>query len=290
MAPVDDSTSARNKCDILRDIVVGVGGSERSFAALRYGIELARATRAPVRAVVVDTIRANLAMALAHGDTLQRLIADGERLAHAEGQRIAARIRRTADGLDVGLTVEHESGAVVECLTMASSKASLLVVGKRGHRDEHGGLLGTNTELLARRVRVPVLMTPKEFRPIREVVVAYAAKELGARNLATAEQLCSILKVRLRVVTVAKEPKSGDQVLAQVPGTLRDRNVPTTFEVLQGRVAAELAKTTTEESLLILGASGHSRAYHLLLGDVTVEAMRSANGPVLLSSKLGESS
>ncbi|UCC32821.1 MAG: universal stress protein, partial [Phycisphaerales bacterium] len=146
----------QEKCDILRDIVVGVGGSERSFAALRYALELGRASGAPIRAVVVDPIRVNLAMAVAHGDTLQRLIADGERLAHAEGERIAAHIRRVADQCHVGLTVEHDSGSVVECLARASSEASLLVVGKRGHRDEHGGFLGTNTELLARRVRVPI--------------------------------------------------------------------------------------------------------------------------------------
>jgi nucleotide-binding universal stress UspA family protein len=169
---------------------------------------------------------------------------------------------------------------------MASRKASLLVVGKRGHRDEHGGLLGTNTELLARRVQVPILMTPKRFRPIREVVVAYAGKGPGAWNLAAATQLCNILNVRLRVATVAKDVKSGEQVLAQPRDMLRDGDVPTTFEVLRGRVAMELSKTTTRESLLVLGASNHSRAYHLLLGNVTVEAMRSASGPVLLSSKL----
>jgi len=280
--------SAQNECDILSNIVVGVGGSERSFAALRYALELGRATRAQVRAVVVDTIRVNLGMALAHGDTLQRLIADGEKVAHAEGERMAARARRTGNEFGVELTVEHDSGAVVECLAIASSEASLLVVGKRGHRDEHGGLLGTNTELLARRVRVPVLMTPKEFRPIREVVVAYAAKEPAARNLAAAARESSILNVPVRVVTVAKDAKSGEQVLAQARDSLRDRKMAVTFAVLQGRVATEPSKTTTEGSLLILGASGHSRTYHILLGNVTVEAMRSANGPVLISSELSE--
>ena len=116
-----------NKCDILSDIVIGVGGSERSFAALRYALELGRASGAPIRAVVVDPTRVNLATSLVHGDTLQRFIADAEKLAHAEGRRIAERIQRTADNFDVALTVEYESGAVVECLTIASSKASLLL-------------------------------------------------------------------------------------------------------------------------------------------------------------------
>ena len=288
MVREDQGMSAQDKCDILCDIVVGVGGSDRSFAALRYALELGRATRGRVRAIIVDTIRVNLAMAVAHGDTLQRLIADGEKLAHVEGERIAGRARRTGNECGVELAVEHESGSVVECLTMQSSKASLLVVGKRGHRDEHGGFLGTNTELLARRVRVPILMTPKEFRPIRELVVADAAKEPAARNLKIAARLSGALNVPLRVVTVAKDTKSGEQVLAQARSFLQDRNVLVTFEVLKGRVATELSRTTTVGSLLILGASGRSRTYHLLLGNVTVEVMRSASGPVLISSKLSE--
>ena len=40
VAPVVESIDVQRKCDILRDIVVGVGGSERSFAALRYALEL----------------------------------------------------------------------------------------------------------------------------------------------------------------------------------------------------------------------------------------------------------
>ncbi len=274
-----------NRCDILREMVVGVGGSERSFTALRYGLELARASGREVKAVIVDAVRVSLQMAQAPGDILQRFVSEAERVAHIEGERIARRAARLAEDLNLKMKVEHDSGPVAECLALAASRASLLVVGKRGHRDEHGGFLGTNTELLARLVRVPVLLTPKDFRPIEELVVAYAAKEPGARNLVLARQLCDVLRARLRVVTVAKNTKAGESVLAQAQQALGDYEAPIAYDVLIGRVADELRKATGKESLLLLGASGHSRTYHLLLGDVTVEAMRSANGPVLLSSK-----
>ena len=277
--------SIPGETDLLRHIIVGVGGSERSFTALRYALELGRASDTAVRAVVVDTVRVSLAMALAHGDTLQRFVLEGERLARLEGERLASRALRVAGDFDVDLKVVHESGAVVECLATASEHASLLVVGKRGHREDHGGFLGTNTELLARRVRVPIMLTPKELRPIHEIVVAYAAKEPGARSLVIATQLSELLGARLRVVTVAKDAKAGESVLAQAQQVLGDYDAPMAYNVLIGRVADELRKATNRESLLLLGASGHSRTYHLLLGDVTVEAMRSANGPVLLSSK-----
>lgn len=274
-----------NKCDTLGEIVVGVGGSESSFTALRYGLELARASGGEVKAVIVDAVRMSLQMAQVPGDILQRFVSEAERVARLEGVRIAQRAARMAADLNLEMKVEHESGAVVECLAAASSHATLLVVGKRGHRDEHGGFLGTNTELLARRTQLPVLLTPKQFRPINEVVVAYAAKEPGARNLVLARQLCDVLRARLRVVTVAKDTKAGESILAKAQQALGDYDAPIAFDILNGCVADELRKATSRESLLILGASGHSRVYHLLLGDVTVEAMRSANGPVLMSSK-----
>ncbi|MHC5108745.1 MAG: universal stress protein [Planctomycetota bacterium] len=274
-----------NSHDVLADIIVGVGGSDRSFAALQYALDLGRVSSRAVRAVVVDTIRMSLSMALSHGSTFQRMLGEAEQLADLHSDRIEERARRVAAEKKANLTFQRDEGPVVDCLLDASEQASLLVVGKRGHRDDHGGFLGTNTELLARRVKIPILLTPGQYRPIREVVVAYAAKEPGARNLAMALYLQQKLGVDLRIVTIAKDRKQGELVADQAKKALAERNASAICKVLVGRVADELCMTTRRDSLLIIGATGHSRAYRLILGDVTVEVMRGAQGPVLLSAR-----
>lgn len=273
--------------DYLNQVVVGVGGSERSFAALRYAFSLSHGSENPVTAVIVDAVRLSLAMSFAQGQTLQHLITQAERLSSIESDRIAERALRLADDLDRPLTILRQEGSVVDALTDASEQASLLVVGKRGHRDDHGGFLGTNTELLSRRVRIPILLTPSKFEPIREVVVAYAAKEAGVRNLALARALCNDLEAELRVVSVAKSMTRAEEIIAQAREALGEKQSAAEYNTLSGDVADELCRVSGSNRLLLLGASGRSRTYRFLLGDVTVEAMRRARGPVLISAKPG---
>lgn len=277
--------SKRQSTNLFERIIVGVGGSQRSYTALTYALAFGEHSSEPVTAVIVDTIRVNMALGLAHGRTLERLLVEAERLSEEEGDRIEEQALEIAQSSSAELRVIREEGSVVDRLSDASSSASLVVVGKRGYRDDHSGFLGTNTELLTRSVHSPILLTPDRFHPLRRVVVAYTAKESGDANMRSALQICERFNTSLLVATVDRDRSRGESTLDRARGILAGSEVRASFEVSAGRVADELCGMSRKDSLLLLGASGHSRAYRFLLGDITVETMRRAPGPVLISGR-----
>ena len=126
-------------------LLVGVGGSDRSLTALRYALEIARRTSAEVEGLIVEDVILSCKMFLGHGDSLARFMEEAERLADLAGNRIEQQIRQIAGEIGYPIAIQRNQGRVADCMVDASDRASLLVLGKYGHRPDHGGLLGTNT-------------------------------------------------------------------------------------------------------------------------------------------------
>jgi len=58
-----------------------------------------------------------------------------------------------------------------------------------------------------------------------------------------------------------------------------------TFSVETGDPATAIIKHCADDTLVVMGAYGHSRLYHMVLGSVAEQVMRFASGPALLSAK-----
>jgi len=278
--------SASESKQWLQRIVVGVCGSPPSFAALRYAIQLGKASSAAVEAVVIDELRVSLATSFADGETLSRLMREAERVAQVEFHAVSHQIKQLADQARVPVSVRHEEGRVADCLHEACAQASLMVIGKRGHRDAHGGLLGTNAELTLRRTHRPILLTPVAYGTIKRILVAYAAKAPGRDNLSWGRHLGAMLRVPMTVLTVQGTAQEGEAILDFARQELRETSTKTTYITRSGPPAAEIAAEAGEGTLLIIGSSGHSRLHRFILGDVTTQVVREARGPVLVSEKL----
>ncbi len=270
---------------LFRQMVVGVGGSERSFSALRYGLDLAQRARAGLRAVVVEELAYGAAMALTHGENLARLVQGAERLASAVGENVARHALALARDAQVKLAVDRVQGNPHDQLVEAGRDASLLILGKRGQRAYRGSLLGSNTELIVRRTRRPVLLTPGEFRPMARVLLAYAGKDGGMPAVQAAAGMARLLKLPLTVITVgynlAHLRDAHDQADTLLRGQVRDIS----FTSTGGDPVRVLVDQAVADTLLVMGAYGHSRLYHVTLGSVTEQVIREAEGPVLLAGK-----
>jgi hypothetical protein len=84
------STSAAGDRDrfpgeLFNRLLVGVGGSDRSLAALRYALEIARRTSAEVEGLIVEDVTFSCRLFLGHGDSLRRFMEEAERLADVAG-------------------------------------------------------------------------------------------------------------------------------------------------------------------------------------------------------------
>ena len=270
---------------ILTRLLVATGGSEPSLSALRFALYLARASSSHVEALIAEDILLPPAALLAHGDSLVRLMRQTESLAAHAWDETERRVRRIADEHGVSIAIRRRTGRVADVVTAAGQNASLIILGRRGCREEHGGLLGSNTEIIARRTEKPVLLAPDEFRVPHRVVVAYGGKEMGAHALEMGIALADTLKLPLTILTVAGDTRRRDEVWDRAQRVQPALSGRAAFEHDDGDVAPTILRRATAETLLIMGAYGHSRLYRMVLGSVTEQVMRAARGPLLLSRK-----
>lgn len=290
MAQFTSGKSASQPEALCDQIVVGVGGSERSMTALEYGLLLARAANSQAEAIIVNEIHVSLAMTLAHGDTLERLMTQAEAIAERETKRIADRIREMAHRCGTQVAVSTEQGYVVDALTDASARATLAVIGKRGlQSDQDEGLMGPNAELFVKRTNKPVLLTPSRFEQLERVVVAFGAKAPGSTNLRSGAALAQYLQIPLCVVTVQPDDTRACAVRELAEQELDKIGATADYEMHVGDPASGLLAYSTPNAIIVVGPSGRSRLSRFILGNVTEEVMREAQGPVLITAKLSTS-
>lgn len=149
----DDQTPDR------RRIVVGVDGSEASLAALRWGLDEARATAARVEAVLVYAPDPYLNFAFGDYPAVSEAPHDQiRRSALAQLRRAVAAAARPEDRVRLELALIADSAAA-RALTRHAETADLLVVGGSRHHG-FGVLLGSTASACVRHATGPVVVVP----------------------------------------------------------------------------------------------------------------------------------
>ena len=210
---------------------------------------------------------------------------DAERLAAIAGDRVERQIQQLARETGLTVAVQRDQGRVADCMVDASGRASLLVLGKFGHRHDHGGLLGTNSELIIRRAHKPVLLTPERFVWPRRVLIAYGGKALGDEVLQTGITCSQALGLPLQVITVERDAARRSSLWEKAKDQFAEAAATATFEHDEGDPSSAIVRRTANDTLLVMGAYGRSKLYRMILGSVTTEVMRAAHGLVLLTAK-----
>ena len=214
-----------------------------------------------------------------------------------------------ADGVD-RINLLHETGFLVDCLEKFEAGCDLIVLGKRGEAAEFAsGHLGANLERIVRSSNKPCLLTSRQFKPIERVLIAYDGS-LSSQKILQFIADTSIFKgLELYIVTVAKS--TADQTAIARIESAKQLAQQAGFEpvcsVIEGHSEKAIQRgfgghmgasplsherlnqeailnyvTEQDISLLVMGAYGHSRIRHLVIGSTTAQMLRSSHIPVLL--------
>lgn len=181
----------------------------------------------------------------------------------------------------------HETGFLVDSFHEFEAQADLIMLGKRGEAAEFAsGHLGANLERIVRASHKPCLVTSRQFKPIERVLVAYDGSESGQKMLQFLAQSPAFKGLELHILTVAK--KADDQAaiarLNEAEQATKVAGFNPIRQLLQGDPEKVIAHYVEEKdiSLLLMGAYGHSRIRHLVIGSTTAQMLRSSHIPVLL--------
>ncbi|MDJ0680370.1 MAG: universal stress protein [Xenococcaceae cyanobacterium MO_167.B52] len=184
------------------------------------------------------------------------------------------------------IKLTHETGFLVDLFHNFEANADLIILGKRGEAadfaTEH---LGANMERIVRASHKPCLVTPREFKQVNRVLLAYDGGKSCQKALKYLIELPVFKDLEFHIITIAhRDKKAALNHLKTAEKTALAANLEPTCQLLTGEPEVKMEKYINNHDIdfLIMGAYGHNRIRHLVIGSTTAQMLRSSQIPVLL--------
>lgn len=285
----------------MRKILLCSDGSTFAENTYRYGAWFANQLKAEVDVLCVTDIRAQQATSTknlsgsigidASEHLLNRLVELEHEKAKINHQRAKLVLQQAAQTLKAKgiaqINLLHETGFLVDCLSQFEASCDLIVLGKRGEAAEFAsGHLGANLERIVRSSYKPCLVTSRQFKPIERVLIAYDGSPSSKKILQFIADTSIFTGLELHIVTVAKSAadKTAIARIESAKHSVQQAGFESVCSIIQGHSEKAILNYVGERdiSLLLMGAYGHSRIRHLVIGSTTAQMLRSSHIPVLL--------
>jgi nucleotide-binding universal stress UspA family protein len=277
---------------MIKTILVGLDGSEHARAAVRYGLWLGERLGATVVGLhVVDIVSIegsffhDVSGSLGFEPYLD-FSSKMREVLHERGKGLLQEFSDQASKSSARSDTILVMGIVANEIAEQARTADLVVIGHRGVNEKFStGLLGSAAESVTRKCPRPVFISPAEFRPISRPVLAYDGSQRAAAAMHAAAEFCSSLSLPLTVLTVAKDPDSGERIISDARKYLGSYNLESDCVVQTGNAPEQIVAYLKQEGfdLLFIGAYGHSRIIEMVLGSTTEYVLRNSSCPVFLN-------
>jgi nucleotide-binding universal stress UspA family protein len=179
-----------------------------------------------------------------------------------------------------------DMGLIANEICERAKVADLVVIGHRGINEKFStGLLGTTAESIARKCPRPILISTQQFKPIEKPLLAYDGSQRASSAMESAAEFCSVLKLPLSVLSIAREEAQVQALLQRARGYLGSYAIEVSYESARGYPEQKIVEqlVSRDHDLLFIGAYGHRRIIEMVLGSTTEYVLRNAPCPVLMS-------
>ncbi len=208
------------------------------------------------------------------------------RLAHQRGRLILeqAKARMLAAGV-AEVTTKMRHGDIVESVTDLEADAGLVVIGKRGEAADFARMhLGSNLERVARASHQPVLVASRAFKPVRRLLIAFDGGTSAMKAVDYVARSPMLAGLDCRLLLAGIDGQDTRKRIEDAAALLKSGGYTVEAEIEPGQADAVIARRVESDGidLLVMGAYGHSRIRHLIIGSTTTEMIRSCKIPVVL--------
>ena len=196
----------------------------------------------------------------------------------------AAKARAVEGGVNDPIT-RQLNGTLVETLVALEKDVRLLVIGKRGESaHQASGHLGANLERVVREMHRPILMVSKTFKRPEKVLIAFDGSKTARKGVEMLARSPLFAGTECHVLIVGSDTAEHRSELEWALSTLGDAGHQAEGAIRAGEVDDALQAYEKEHGidLLVMGAYGHSRIRHLLVGSTTTAMLRGSRIPVLI--------
>ena len=287
----------------MKTILLCSDGSAFAEGIYRYGAWFANQFQAQTQVLFVTDVRSqkvvstgNFSGSIGLGAS-EQLLNELVNLEHERAKLNNQRARLILKNADQVLKAEglsdveliNQTGFLVDCFHDFEAGADMVVLGKRGEAAEFAsGHLGANIDRIVRSSTKPCLVTPQTFAPMKRLLVAYDGSPTGKRILNfLVDNADGFKDIEIHLLTVAKSDSDTErsEQLAKAKDKLQQSVGHTLIASLSTGDPEQVIANYVEQhqiSLLVMGAYGHRRIRHLVIGSTTVQLLRSTQIPMLL--------
>lgn len=283
----------------MKRILLCTDGSAFAQNSYPYGAWLAARLGVAIDVVYVSdergqTTATNLSGSIGLGASealLKQLVEVEHERAKLNRQKAKVILHNAAQGLTQpgvqAVNLIHKTGFLVDSLEPLEAEADLIVLGKRGEAAGFAsGHLGANVDRIVRSSRKPCLVTPSQFTPIERLLVAYDGSKSCQKLLEFVVSSPAFQGLELHILTAAKQADDEDAIahLKVAEMQAQTAGFSPICQVIPGNAEQVISAYVESHNinLLLMGAYGHSRIRHLVIGSTTIQLLRSSHIPVLL--------
>lgn len=273
---------------MIKRILLGLGGTPFTPAAIRHAVELAQVHQAEVLGVTVLDRRRLGALTKASG-TSRDVAHEVNRLEDIEKRQEQAieSFESACRDAGVGFSVTRESGDAFEKMISQARYYDLMIFGLRSLFEcdfVNAAASDVLMRLVSRGVR-PILAVSQDWRPVHRVLLAYSGSMESAKAIKRFVHMQLWSDLAFKVVTFEHSPEVARELLDDVAGYCRAYGYEIEFEHVPGSAQKLLLQQAADwnADLIVVGNSAKHLWLKKLLGETAMHVLRNATIPLFLS-------
>src|SRR5215471_17305481 len=205
---------------MIKNILVALDGSEHARAALRYALWLAERFHAELSGLhVIDIVSVegpffqDISGALGFEPYLD-VTGKVRQALRERGQQLIDEFSATCRERRIAYETALTTGIIANEICERARTSDIVVIGHRGTNERFStGLLGGTAESVTRKSPRPVFITPMQFSPITNPLLAYDGSSRASTAMHLAAEFCAALQLPLTILSVAHREKNGEEKL-----------------------------------------------------------------------------
>jgi len=274
-------------------MLIPVDGSAQGGVALDYGLYMAPKFEAAIAGLHVIDIY------LIQGPVLTDVSGavgmppyDGffeavETTLHEKAAVILREFEARCTSARVQCSVKKSIGKIPDVIVEEAAGADWIVMAKKGEHFhlKEGGLLGSVAEAVIRKSGKPVMVTPERFVEIESMALAYDGSEPAKKALDLSLRVSEKANWPLTALIITDNHGRAAELSGQIEDRAQHFTADCEVVIAAGKEVDEMLRFISEGAveLMVMGAYGHNRLRHLLLGSTTSQIVAKSPIPVLLT-------
>jgi nucleotide-binding universal stress UspA family protein len=200
------------------------------------------------------------------------------KIAMEQGKHLlaAARERILALGIQ-NIETRQRHGDLLSTLKDIEAEIRMLVIGKRGADTESAhGHIGSHVENVIRALHKPILIAQQTFIPPKNFMLAFDGSATTRKGVDMIAASPLLRNLPCHLVMVGNEDDTLRASLTEAEQQLRDAGFTTHAAIIPGDPEVVLVEYQQRKTidLMVMGAYGHSRIRHMIVGSTTTAMIR----------------